>query len=323
MTKLIGGSWFEFQHHNRAEGKYWNSVCRAFTAEQWRAKVREMHTLGMRYIVLLCTSLVDDEIAESYFKTDIYPAASGFGCDDLMGALMDEAAKCGMKVFVSVGYYGVWLRPVENMTSPAVEKRAFQAMEEIYAQYGQYDSFYGWYYPDETGADGHFEAHFIQYVNRYTAFGRSLNKNLRTLIAPYGTKLILPDDTFVKQLAGLDVDFVAYQDEVGVRKSTPEQTGAYFEGLRRAHDRAGRSALWADVEMFDFEGDAYRSALIPSNMDRLEKQLEAVSPYCDEVLGYQYLGMMNQPGTIAYCGHPNSTAYYEAYKAFRDRVALK
>lgn len=320
MIKPISGSWFEFQHHNQAEGKYWNPICRAFTEAQWRAKVREMHSLGMRYIVLLCTSLVNSEIAEAYFKTDIYPFARDFACEDPMKALMDEAAQCGMKVFVPVGYYGAWNHPVENMTSPEVEKRAFQAMEEVYAKYGHYDSFYGWYYPDETGIYGHMEPHFIQYVNRYTAFGRSLNKNLRTLIAPYGTNQITPDDAYVAQLEGLDVDFMAYQDEVGVRKSTPDQTGAYFEGLRRAHDRAGRAALWADVEIFGFEGDTYHSALIPSHMARLEKQLEAVSPYCDEVLVYQYEGMMNQPGTTAYCGHPDSIAFYRDYKAFLDRL---
>ena len=75
--------------------------------------------------------------------------------------------------------------------------------------------------------------------------------------------------------------------------------------------------------MFDFEGETYRSALIPSNRNRLERQLEAVSPYCDEVLAYQYLGLMNQPGTIAFCGHPDSLAFYQDYKALRDRIALK
>ena len=53
--KPIKGTWFEFRHHNPPEGKYWNPVCRNFTDEQWRCKVREMRDFGMEYIVLLCT----------------------------------------------------------------------------------------------------------------------------------------------------------------------------------------------------------------------------------------------------------------------------
>lgn len=57
MIKKVSGSWFEFQHHNIPEGKYWNPVCRSFSSGQWRAKIREMKSLDMKYIVLLCTSL--------------------------------------------------------------------------------------------------------------------------------------------------------------------------------------------------------------------------------------------------------------------------
>ena len=102
MIKKVSGSWFEFQHHNIPEGKYWNPVCRSFSSDQWRAKIREMKSLDMKYIVLLCTSMVYEEYAEAYFKTDIYPFAAGFACDDPIDVLMDEASKCGMKVFMSV-----------------------------------------------------------------------------------------------------------------------------------------------------------------------------------------------------------------------------
>ncbi len=313
--KRISGSWIEFQHHNDVEGKYWNPICRGFTETQWRAKVQEMKGLGMRYLVLLCTSMVGPERAESYFKTDIYPFAEGFGCPDPLRVLMDEAEKQDMRVFMSVGYYGNWLDVIGNMTSPEVEKRAFRAMEQVYEQFGHYKSFYGWYYPDETCISGHFDPRFMAYANRYSAFGRSFNPALKTLIAPYGTNMLRTDGEYIRQLEALDVDFVAYQDEVGVRKSTEDQTEAYYEALRRAHDKAGRSALWADVELFGFEGEVYKSALLPANITRLQKQLEAVSPYCDELLCYQYMGLMNKPGTIAFCGHPDSIEYYRAYES--------
>lgn len=318
--KPIKGTWFEFRHHNPPEGKYWNPVCRNFTDEQWRCKVREMRDFGMEYIVLLCTSLVYEDEAESYFPTDIYPFAEDMVCKNPIEVLLDECDRCGIKVFLSTGFYGVWTNTYDNMTSPEVTARAFRAMDELLRLYGHHASFYGWYYPDETCINGHFLEEFITYVNAYSAHAREIDPSKKTLIAPYGTNILVADDEYVEQLKRLDVDLIAYQDEIGVRKSSPDDTGAYFAALRKAHDKAGRSALWADMEVFSFEGDVYRSALIPAGMERVEKQLEAISPYVDTVLCYQYLGMFNQPSTNAFCGHPDSIAFYKDYMEYKKRI---
>lgn len=325
MIKPIEGTWFEFRHHSRVEGKYWNPVCRHFSAEQWEEKIAEMASLNMKYIVLLCSSLVEEDTdvnsdgisvcgSESYFKTDIYPPAA-MPCDDPLEILLRAADRFDMKVFVSCGFYGNWRASYDNMVNPAVQARAFRAMEQMAGLYGHHSSFYGWYLPDEACINGHFDENFIHYINEYACRGRSLLSGSKVLIAPYGTNLLKTDDRFIAQLEKIDADIIAYQDEVGVRKSLPEQTAGYYEALRRAHDRAGRSALWADVELFDFEGDVYRSALLPAQIGRVEKQLESISPYVDTVLCYQYMGLMNRPGTRAFCGHPDSIKLYEDYCA--------
>ena len=46
MKKIIG-TFFEFYHHNRVGGKYWNDQCRNYTEKQWEAKVDEIAALGM------------------------------------------------------------------------------------------------------------------------------------------------------------------------------------------------------------------------------------------------------------------------------------
>ena len=117
----------------------------------------------------------------------------------------------------------------------------------------------------------------------------------------------------------MDCDFIAYQDEIGVQKSQPEDTAAYYEALRKAHDKAGRAALWADMEVFEFEGQVYRSALLPAEFSRIERQMTSISPYVDEILIYQYEGMFNKPGTKAYCGHPDSIKLYNDYAEFLKR----
>lgn len=323
MVKKIGGSWFEFSHHNIKEGVYYTPIVRTFTEAQWRAKIQEMKELGMTYLTLLCTSLCYSNYAEAYFPTDIYAPPADFGCKNPVEVLLDEADKQNMKVFLSVGYYGDCYRAYDNMISPEVQARAFRAMEQLTALYSRHPSFFGWYLPDEVGINPDYPPEFLHYVNSYAAFAHSLDKTKKMFIAPYGTRKVVVNDNFIRSLESLDADFVAYQDEVGVRKSTVDETGRFFEALRKAHDKAGRSALWADVETFTFEGDTYRSPLIPATADRLYKQLAAVSDYVDEILVYSYLGMMNKPGTIAYCGHPDSVSYYTGYRSLLEQGKIE
>lgn len=320
MLKPITGTWFEFHHHNLPEGKYWNPICRQFTDEQWEIKVAEMASIGLKYIVLMASAMVYPDSREAYFQTDIYPRAE-MAASDPMEALFCAADRCEMKVFIGAGFYGFWQDTLNNMTSPAVTKRAFRAMEQLYARYGHHTSFYGWYLPDELGICPYYPDEFIHYTNQYTRHGKSFDPSLQVLIAPYGTNMLKADDLFVKQLERLDCDIIAYQDEVGVRKSTPLETPAYFEALRKAHNKAGRAALWADMEVFEFEGDVYRSALIPASMERIERQIGNIAPYVDEILMYQYLGMFNKPQTQAFCGHPQSTQLYTDYVNWLNKRA--
>ncbi len=309
MEKKISGSWFEFRHHSPAEGKYWNDTCRAFSDEQWRKKAAEIAKTGMKYLVLMNTAIVYDDDEYCYFDTDIFPFAD-MECKDPLGVLLSAADEYGLRVFISCGFYGNWTKPAENMKSDAVREKAFRAMRQLWERYGAHPSFYGWYFPDETCILGHFSRHFIRYVNAYSAEAHRLAPETKTLIAPFGTKIAVTDGKYVRQLKELDVDFVAYQDEVGVKKSTTRQTARYFKRLKKAHDKAGRSKLWADIELFTFEGAVYRSALIPAPAERIERQINSVAPYAEEILCYQYIGLLNAPESEAFCGHPDSVKLF-------------
>lgn len=311
--KAISGTWFEFSHHNKAEGKYWNDTCRNFTAEQWEKKIDEIASLGMKYIVFMNTSIVYDDYSESYFDSGIFPLAD-MQCKKPMEALFRSADRNNIRVFVSCGFYGNWKHPAKNMKSDEVREKAFKAMDSITEQYGHHKSFYGWYLPDETCVIGHFSGKFINYVNTYCQRIKEIMPQAKTMIAPYGTKIIKADRKYVRQLKKLNVDIIAYQDEVGVKKSRAENTEKYYRKLRLAHDKAEGPAIWADIEIFTFEGIVYNSALIPAPFKRIEKQIQSVSPYVDEILCYQYQGMANMPETDAFCGHPDSYNLYEKLK---------
>lgn len=308
MKRKLDGTFFEFRHHNTAEGKYWNPALEKFTSEDWRNKVREISALGMEYIVIMSTALYD----RCYFRSSVFPFAD-IACDDPIEAVLDEADKCGIKVFLGNGFYGDWRKPGQNITSPEVMKRTFCAMEELAVLYAHHESFYGWYFPDETCIILRFSKAFMKYVNRCSEFCSRITPNKKTLIAPYGTNLTLTNDRYVRSLAELDVDFIAYQDEIGVKKTKAGSSERLFEKLRIAHDKAGRSQLWADIELFDFEGMVYKSALIPANIERISLQIDSVAPYADKILGYQYLGLMNPSDSKAFAGHPDSVKLYNEY----------
>lgn len=314
MSRKIDGTFFEFRHHNTPEGKYWNPALEKFTGEQWREKIREISALGMEYTVVMATALY----GRCYFKSSVFPFAD-IPCEDPIEEILSEADECGVKVFLGNGFYGDWRKAGENIKSQAVIDRSFRAMDELAVLYGHHKSFYGWYFPDETCIILRFSKDFIKYVNLCSGRCRELTPDKKTLIAPYGTNLVLSSDYFVRSLAETDVDFIAYQDEVGVKKTKVDRTEKIFEKLRRAHDKAGRAELWADIELFDFEGMVYKSALIPASFERIKKQIENAAPYVDKILSYQYLGIMNPSDSKAFAGHQNSVKLYEDYREYLNK----
>jgi len=305
-VKPIEGSWFEFQHHNAAEGKYWNSRLLDFTAQEWEEKIREIAGTGIKYLVLLDVAIYD----KSFYPTSLLPKHQ-LNCEDPLETVLAAADKYSIRFFVSNGFFGGWTNPVLLMKDPEIYKLRMKAMNELTEKYAHHKSFYGWYYPNETGIDGHYEDFFIKYVNDSSADALKLTPRAKTLIAPYGTRKVKADDIFIKQLEQLNVDYIAYQDEIGVEKTRVEESASFYENLYRMHKKAGRSELWADVEVFRFEGKVYHSALLPAPPDRVIKQLEAITPFVGKILIYQYTGLINKPGTNVMAGHPDSVKLYE------------
>lgn len=304
--KPIEGSWFEFQHHSAVEGTPWNSALEKFTAEQWEAKIKEMADAGLKYMVLLDIAIY----GKSFYPSSLLPK-HWLGCDDPLEIILSAADTFGVRFFISNGFFGDWTNPVLLMKDKEVHQLRIKAMNEIAEKYAHHKSFYGWYYPNETGINGNYDDIFINYVNASSLEVNRLTPGAKTLIAPYGTRNIKADDQFARQLEMLNVDFIAYQDEVGVQKTKAEESEVYFEQLWKVHQKASKARLWADVEVFQFEGKVYNSALLPASPERVILQLEAVSPYVEKILIYQYGGLINKNGSPAFAGPEESIQLYE------------
>jgi len=308
LIKPISGSWFEFTHGFAPEGKYWNSVLPQFTTEQWKAKVKEIRETGMEYLVLM--AVAND--GRTFYPSKLQPRYD-YACADPLEAILSAADECGIKFFVSNDFWADWREGNKMMTSAEVAALREKGMEEVAEKYSHHHSFYGWYYPNESGLWNTIDDTTINYVNRCNKKAKELTPNSVNLIAPYGTKSVRADDKYISKLEKLDIDIIAYQDEIGVKKTKVGYAGKYYEALNKVHAKAGRSKLWADMEIFEFEGDVYKSALIPADFERILKQMEDISPFVENILVYQYLGIMDKPGSIAAVGHPNSGKLYNDY----------
>jgi hypothetical protein len=307
----IAGSWFEFQHHATVEGVDWNPALVRFSARDWEAKVEEIAEAGLEYLVLMATAVY----YRSFYDSKIYPKWQ-LACADPLEAVLKAADRCKVKFFIGAGFYGNWMSETV-VSDPVAEKQRLASLGELAERYGHHQSFYGWYWPDEAYIHPRYSPEFIHYVNLLSAEARRLKPKAEIMIAPYGTREAAADDEYVRQLDRMDVDIVAYQDEVGVRKSKTTETAAYYERLRKAHDRSQKARLWADVELFEFEGATYNAALVPAAFSRVRQQLEAVSPYVDKILVYQYLGLMNKPGSKVFAGRADSAQLYSDYQQWR------
>lgn len=304
MIKKITGSWFEFQHHSSIEGVYWNETLKDFTHEDWFNLVKEMKEFGMDKLVLMHVALNH----KTYYKSKILPQHT-LRTENPLETLLSAADKYNMKVFIGNGFWGKWDDDNIILDKDAKRRRRV-AFEELLELFGHHPSFYGWYWASEAWIQTYYSEEFINYANYNSAIARKLSPDKKIMIAPCGTRTVPYDDKYLKQLDILDVDIIAYQDEVGCRKISENATAEVFKKLKKAHDKVGKSAIWADVEVFEFEGDVYKSKLKAAPLKRVKKQIEAVSPFVEEILIYQYQGMISNPGTPVTTGHPDSSKLF-------------
>ena len=283
----------------------------------WRAKVLEMKKMGMEYLVLMAVA----NEGLSYYPSSLmgwqYPKWRQSPVD----AIMDAASENGMKVFMSTG----WAKDQDdNLRDPAIKGRQIEMMAELAGIYGMHPAMHGWYLPVEDCFGPVLSDYAVDAVNALTAKARELTPGKKILISPYGIfNSDFDDPRYAEQVCRLDVDIIAYQDEIGcVREKYPlTRLRENWKKLREIHDKAGIE-MWANCESFAWEGNTNdrTSALVPASFNRfLSQQIAASAGGVDRIISFMFAGIYDDPSSEYRLGQPRLSAQaHSDYMAWLD-----
>ncbi|WP_414630775.1 DUF4434 domain-containing protein [Bacteroides sp. UBA939] len=313
----ITGTWINLAYKD-VRNKYTNPQNFDNTDPKlWEAKVRELADMGIEYLVFM-------EVAnegKSFYPSKIMPWLYNKDMKSPVDAILDEAAKHDVKVFMSTG----WAKDQDdNLLDPAIKERQLQIMEELASIYKNHKAFYGWYLPVEDCLCPIFAEHAVQSVNALTEKAKALTPDKKTLISPYGIGLSEFDNPdYEKQMSKLKVDIIAYQDEVGCLrdKFTLPRLKKNWQRMRDIHNRLNIE-MWANCETFTWEEGTNdrQSALIPAAYSRLLSQQAAASVAgVDRIISFMFGGIIENPKSSYQLGQPVwSNDLYNNYMAWKN-----
>lgn len=265
----------------------------------WTSRVEDLHGMGVDVLVLMQVS----NDSEAFYPSEVMPKAYPADRKSPVDAIMETAASLGMKVFLSCG----WARNQDDdLRDRFVMERQVLIMQELTVLYKDSPAFYGWYLPVESAMIPVLPKHAVDGVNRLSARAKELTPGKKVMISPYGICFAdLDNPLFEERIASLDVDIIAYQDEVGcvrVPQPLPEMK-EHFCKLAEIHSRTGIE-FWANVESFTWEKpttNSRKSALVPAAFGRYLSQIVAVSQAgAGKVLSFAICGIYDRTHPRAY-----------------------
>lgn len=280
----------------------------------WENQIYEFHEMGIEYLVLMAVA----NEGKAYYPSLIMPHAYPDNSSGPLTCIMETAEKLGMKVFLSCGWAE---NQDDNLGSPEIMHRQIEIMEELASIYGKNSAFYGWYLPVESSLAPVLPENAAKDVNVLARKAKSLKPDAKVMISPFGIYgSDFDNPLYEARISSLEVDIIAYQDEVGcVREKFPlPGLCESWKRLRAIHDRTG-VAMWANCETFTWDGpsNSRASALVPAAFSRfLAQQVAATQGGAEKIVSFIVQGMFESPESDCQCGQP-----YWSNKMYADYMA--
>lgn len=312
--KPLKGTWLNLPYQD-VRNKYMNPAhVDCLAPAFWKTKIGEYAQMGLRYLVLM--AVAND--GKAFYPSSFMPAAYPAGQQSPVEAIMEAADQYGMHVFMSCGWAE---NQDDNIRDPKIKALQQRIMQETAALFATNKSFYGWYLPVEDSMEPILSDEAVHAANALTAIAKNLTPGKKVMISPYGVcYAALEDPKFAQQIKKLNVDIIAYQDEVGcVREPMPlPRVRENFKKLGKIHEGTGIE-FWSNIESFTWqkEDNSRESALIPAAFPRYLSQLVAASlAGAKNVISFSVYGIIDDANSIMPIGQPIESA--QAFIDFTD-----
>ncbi len=314
-TCLLDGCWVSIYHWSDDEARHFNPGLRCMTDEGWKQQVYSMHKIGITSILIQNvfdsphyvnqhSMTADTYDGKAFYDSRLYPDRMPLSCEDPIEAILSAADECGMAVFPGVGMYA-WFD-----FSPESLEWHKRVTVELNERYGHHPSFYGWYVSEEImgalyyGYDPVPDENYrdIQdFFRAYKAFVHELTPTKPVALAPNNIHMHWYREQWRGILQNVDIlipfAFARSENNISEIAGMCAETGTHF---------------WVDMEIFAFPFD---EGLRPKSCPALIREIHCYD-VLEQVYGYQYTGLLNEPGHRMGLGNEDTEELYTAYAAY-------
>jgi len=320
----IDGAWVGLYHWSETEGKMWNPDIKKMTEGQWRELVQAMHKIQMDIIVVQESfrneMYVDKHHIEqdgydgkAYYPSGLYLNRMPIASKDPIEAILSEADKLGMNVFIAVGLYA-WF----DFTPASLEWHK-KIASELWKRYGQHPSFYGWYVSEENsgGLDAYSkndeelerrQKDIVNFLKGFKAYCSTITPDKPVMLATSSYDVPKGEKIYPELLKYLDI-----LCPFGFARM-PEGDLTGEEAAKRLQTLCDNSQmhLWFDLEAFLFHQEGY---LYPRPIDEIVHDMTLFDNF-EKILCYQYPGVFNNPDMSIRIGEESTIKLYIDYQNY-------
>jgi len=327
-TKTIDGAWIGLYHWSEEEGKHWNPDIKKLTNDQWREVVISMHKLNMNIIVVQETFRNQQYVGKhtiekngykgkSFYPSKLYFDRMPIDAKDPIEAILSEADKQGMNVFLGVGLYA-WF----DFSSASLEWHK-KVAKELWDMYGHHSSFYGFYVSEESGGSlDNWEkeevtrlkrkSEIINFFKEFKSYCNQFAPSKPIMLATNSMGVPSGEDTYPELLKNLDILCPFGFARMPVDDIPGEQVAALLQSYC---NKAG-THLWFDLEAFLFNDDG---SLYPRPIEQIELDLTHFTNF-EKTICYQYPGVFCDPDNSIKIGEPSAVKLFIDYQNYIENI---
>ena len=318
-TRLLDGCWISLVHWSDQEARYFNTALRQLNDSDWKQHVQGMHRLGITSALIqnvfdspayVCQHdmTADHYAGKAMYPSALYPERVPMAAEDPVEAVLSAADECGMAVFMGVGLYA-WF----DFSPESLEWHKRVALE-LHRRYGRHPSFYGWYVSEEIMGALYYgydpvpdEKHkeIAVFFREFRSFVQALTPTKPVALAPNNIHMDWYREEWRAILANVDIlipfAFARSENNIPQIADMCAETGTHF---------------WVDMEIFRFPFD---EGLRPKTFEDLLKEIRSYD-MLEQIYGYQYTGLLNEPGKRMGLGMPETEEVYAQYQRYVQTV---